>query len=111
MYTHCNSLRNKKEEKITIGNSNPIIAWSDYLYILIAQARLVFSLCYYLFLWFKKGRILVNIIFIVKMRKLKFHEQKLLKKVDLYNWKSEKDHREVRVMRRYHVQSREDYDK
>ena len=45
------------------------------------------------------------------MRRLKFHEQKLLKKVDLYNWKSEKNHREVQVMRRYHIQNREDYEK
>jgi len=45
------------------------------------------------------------------MRKLKFHEQKLLKKTDLYSWKSEKSHRDIQVMRRYHVQNREDYEK
>eukprot|EP00826_Nyctotherus_ovalis_P053515 TRINITY_DN6970_c0_g1_i7.p2 TRINITY_DN6970_c0_g1~~TRINITY_DN6970_c0_g1_i7.p2 ORF type:complete len:181 (-),score=46.65 TRINITY_DN6970_c0_g1_i7:52-594(-) len=45
------------------------------------------------------------------MRKLKYHEQKLLKKVDLYSWKSERSHHEVQVMRRYHIQNREDYDK
>ena len=45
------------------------------------------------------------------MRRLKFHEQKLLKKVDLYSWKSEHNHREIQVMRRYHIQNREDYEK
>ncbi len=45
------------------------------------------------------------------MRRLKYHEQKLLKKVDLYSWKTEKNHREVQVMRRYHIQNRDDYEK
>jgi U3 small nucleolar ribonucleoprotein protein IMP3 len=43
------------------------------------------------------------------MRKLKHHEQKLMKKVNFYDWKSEGDHRETRVMHRYHLQNREDY--
>ena len=43
------------------------------------------------------------------MRKLKFHEKKLLKRVDLYNWKKDKEHREVKIMRRYHIQDRDDY--
>lgn len=43
------------------------------------------------------------------MRKLKFHEQKLLKKVDFLNWKSEKNLHEINVLRRYHIQDREDY--
>jgi U3 small nucleolar ribonucleoprotein protein IMP3 len=43
------------------------------------------------------------------MRQLKYHEQKLLKKVDFYNWKREHDLHEVKVMRRYHIQKREDY--
>lgn len=42
------------------------------------------------------------------MRELKFHEKKLLKKVSFFNWKPEND-REVAVMRRYHVQRRDDY--
>ena len=42
------------------------------------------------------------------MRELKFHEKKLLKKVDLYNWKIENNLREVSVMRRYYVQNRND---
>jgi U3 small nucleolar ribonucleoprotein protein IMP3 len=43
------------------------------------------------------------------MRKLKYHEQKLLKKVNFLEWKGEHNAREVAVMRRYHVQDREDY--
>lgn len=43
------------------------------------------------------------------MRKLKHHEQKLLKKVNFYDWKVEADRRQSRVMHRYHVQNREDY--
>ena len=45
------------------------------------------------------------------MRKLKYHEQKLLKKVNLYSWKNESSHKETSVMRRYHIQGREDYSK
>ncbi|CAK82240.1 unnamed protein product (macronuclear) [Paramecium tetraurelia] len=45
------------------------------------------------------------------MRKLKFHEKKLLKRVDLYNWKKEKDHREAEIIKRYNLSNREDYDK
>jgi hypothetical protein len=33
------------------------------------------------------------------MRKLKFHEQKLLKKVDFLQWKREHGHRELQVRR------------
>ncbi|KAK9837498.1 hypothetical protein WJX81_006945 [Elliptochloris bilobata] len=43
------------------------------------------------------------------MRKLKFHEQKLLKKVDFLQWKNEHNLRELQVMRRYHIQDRDDY--
>ena len=32
------------------------------------------------------------------MRKLKHHEQKLLKKVNLYNWKSDQNIREIKVL-------------
>ncbi|RUP43709.1 30S ribosomal protein S4 [Jimgerdemannia flammicorona] len=42
------------------------------------------------------------------MRQLKFHEQKLLKKVDFLQWKYD-NVREIKVMRRYHIQKREDY--
>lgn len=43
------------------------------------------------------------------MRELKYHEKKLLKKVDFLNWKKERNFQETRVMRKYHIQSREDY--
>ncbi|KAF9163242.1 Small subunit (SSU) processome component [Actinomortierella ambigua] len=43
------------------------------------------------------------------MRQLKHHEQKLLKKVDFLQWKSTDNVREIKVMRRYHIQKREDY--
>mmetsp|Transcript_14415 Transcript_14415/g.28465 ORF Transcript_14415/g.28465 Transcript_14415/m.28465 type:complete len:184 (+) Transcript_14415:55-606(+) len=43
------------------------------------------------------------------MRQLKFHEQKLLKKVNFLQWKSENNLREIKVLRRYHVQDRDDY--
>lgn len=43
------------------------------------------------------------------MRPLKHHEQKLLRKVDLLNFKRENTLREIQVMRRYHVQKRDDY--
>ncbi|XAR62894.1 hypothetical protein NMG60_11017811 [Bertholletia excelsa] len=45
------------------------------------------------------------------MRKLKFHEKKLLKKVDFLEWKREGGHREAHVMQRYHVTGRDDYKK
>ncbi|KAF2819649.1 alpha-L RNA-binding motif-containing protein [Ophiobolus disseminans] len=45
------------------------------------------------------------------VRKLKHHEQKLLKKVDFNTFKSDQDHREVAVMRRYAIQGRDDYRK
>mmetsp|Transcript_64541 Transcript_64541/g.75046 ORF Transcript_64541/g.75046 Transcript_64541/m.75046 type:complete len:183 (-) Transcript_64541:673-1221(-) len=43
------------------------------------------------------------------MRKLKHHEKKLLKKVDFVNWKNENNLHELKVVRRYHLQDREDY--
>ncbi len=43
------------------------------------------------------------------MRKLKHHEQKLLKKVDFLTWKQEENLREIKILRRYHIQDREDY--
>ncbi|CAG0889196.1 unnamed protein product [Darwinula stevensoni] len=45
------------------------------------------------------------------MRKLKYHEQKLLKKVDFISWEVDNNLHEVKVMRRYHIQKREDYTK
>ena len=45
------------------------------------------------------------------VRKLKFHEHKLLKKVDFISWKKDNNLREVKVLRKYHIQKREDYSK
>ena len=43
------------------------------------------------------------------MRELKYHEKKLLRKVDLYSWKKEDNLRVAKLMRRYHIQNRDDY--
>ena len=43
------------------------------------------------------------------MRVLKFHEKKLLKKVDFFDWKQERNVREAKIIRKYHLQDREDY--
>ena len=45
------------------------------------------------------------------VRKLKFHEQKLLKKVDFGTWKSDKNGKENLLMLRYHIRKRVDYTK
>ena len=42
-------------------------------------------------------------------RPLKYHEAKLLKKVDFLNWKQDQNIREVKLLRRYHLSDREDY--
>ncbi|KAH9605942.1 hypothetical protein KSS87_014387 [Heliosperma pusillum] len=44
-------------------------------------------------------------------RQLKFHEKKLLKKLNLLEWKREGGHREAGVMQRYLVTDRDDYKK
>ena len=44
------------------------------------------------------------------MRQLKHHERKLLRKVNLYQWKGTDDNvRVAKILRRYHIQNREDY--
>nr|CAG4652048.1 EOG090X0APJ [Triops cancriformis] len=43
------------------------------------------------------------------VRKLKFHEQKLLKKVDFISWEVDNNLHEVKIMKRYCIQKREDY--
>lgn len=43
------------------------------------------------------------------VRKLKFHEQKLLKKVDFINWEVDNNLHEVKVLRRFRIERREDY--
>ncbi|AET37828.1 snoRNA-binding rRNA-processing protein IMP3 Ecym_2071 [Eremothecium cymbalariae DBVPG len=45
------------------------------------------------------------------VRRLKYHEQKLLKKVDFHDWKQDQGHRDTQVMRTYYIQDREDYHK
>ncbi|CAH8271211.1 unnamed protein product [Arabidopsis lyrata] len=45
------------------------------------------------------------------MRKLKYHEKKLIKKVNFLEWKREDNHRENEITYRYHMGSRDDYKK
>ncbi|KAE8453851.1 Small subunit (SSU) processome component [Mollisiaceae sp. DMI_Dod_QoI] len=45
------------------------------------------------------------------VRKLKHHEQKLLKKVDFTTYKSDNGHRDAAVIRRYNIQKPADYQK
>ena len=45
------------------------------------------------------------------MRPLQYHEKKLLKKTDFINWNVDNNLHEVSVLRRYHIQKREDYTK
>ncbi|KAJ1754011.1 U3 small nucleolar ribonucleoprotein imp3 [Coemansia sp. RSA 2523] len=45
------------------------------------------------------------------VRQLKYHEKKLLRKVDFIEWKGEHNVREIEVMRRYHLSTREEYHK
>uniref|UniRef100_A0A3B3CC26 U3 small nucleolar ribonucleoprotein protein IMP3 n=1 Tax=Oryzias melastigma TaxID=30732 RepID=A0A3B3CC26_ORYME len=45
------------------------------------------------------------------VRKLKFHEEKLLKKVDFINWEVDNNLHEVKVLRRFRIEKREDYTK
>lgn len=45
------------------------------------------------------------------VRKLKYHEQKLLKKVDFISWKVDNNLHEVKILKKYHIQKREDYTK
>jgi len=48
----------------------------------------------------------------IKMvRKLKYHESKLLRKHDFVNYKQDNDHRDHDVVRRYMIQKPEDYHK
>lgn len=45
------------------------------------------------------------------VRKLKYHEQKLLRKTDFITYKQDQDHRDKAVIRRYMIQKPEDYHK
>ena len=42
------------------------------------------------------------------VRKLKFHEKKLLKKVDFLSWEVDNNIHELKIMKRYYIQRRED---
>ena len=44
-----------------------------------------------------------------RMRELKHHEKKLLKKVDFFSWKDDQTIREAQIVRKYLLQEREDY--
>ena len=43
------------------------------------------------------------------MRKLKFHEYRLLRKADFLQWKREQSQREVKIVRRYRLKSPDEY--
>ena len=43
------------------------------------------------------------------MRQLKHHEKKLLRKVDLFSWKGEDNLRIAKILRRYHIQNRNEF--
>lgn len=45
----------------------------------------------------------------MSLRKLRFHERKLLRKVDFVQYKGEKHVRELKIMRMYGITDREDY--
>ncbi|XP_033344201.1 U3 small nucleolar ribonucleoprotein protein IMP3 [Bombus vosnesenskii] len=51
------------------------------------------------------------LIAIIMVRKLKYHEQKLLKKVDFISWEADNNLHEVKILKRYRIQKREDYTK
>ncbi|XP_015597728.1 U3 small nucleolar ribonucleoprotein protein IMP3 [Cephus cinctus] len=48
---------------------------------------------------------------VIMVRKLKYHEQKLLKKVDFISWQADKNLHEVKILKRFRIQKREDYTK
>nr|VDC86459.1 unnamed protein product [Brassica oleracea] len=45
------------------------------------------------------------------MRKLKFHEKKIIRKTNFLEWKREGGHRENLITTRYHMGGRDDYKK
>ncbi|KAF3601752.1 hypothetical protein Bca4012_086562 [Brassica carinata] len=45
------------------------------------------------------------------MRKLKFHEKKIIRKTNFLEWKREGGHRENLITNRYHMGGRDDYKK
>ena len=57
------------------------------------------------------GRLWYPACFNWKMRKLKFHEKKLLKRTNFLEYKREGGHREALVTQRYHLVESDDYKK
>ncbi|KAF5276884.1 hypothetical protein FQA39_LY06435 [Lamprigera yunnana] len=49
--------------------------------------------------------------FTIMVRKLKFHEQKLLKKVDFISWEVDNNIKKVKILKKYYIQKQEDYSK
>ncbi|KAK3581452.1 hypothetical protein CHS0354_031776 [Potamilus streckersoni] len=45
------------------------------------------------------------------VRKLRYHEKKLLKKVDFISWEVDNNLHELKIMKKYYIQRREDYTK
>lgn len=45
------------------------------------------------------------------MRRLKYHERRLLKKVNFLEWKKDNNIREVKILGKYGIEDREDYHK
>eukprot|EP00108_Taenia_solium_P000539 TsM_000826800 transcript=TsM_000826800 gene=TsM_000826800 len=43
------------------------------------------------------------------VRRLRYHEKKLLKKFDFINWSADKNLHELKVIKMFHIQKREDY--
>lgn len=43
------------------------------------------------------------------VRKLKYHEKKLLKKVDFITWSADHNLHEIKILKRYCIQRRADY--
>lgn len=43
------------------------------------------------------------------VRKLKFHEKKLLKKVDFISWELDNNLHEIKIMKKYMIKKREHY--
>ncbi len=86
-------------EKIIFFNSDHSLSYSSFL---------LFSLSPLLFFPPPPSFFFSSFI-LMSLRHLKHHESKLLKKVDFLQWKSEENVREVKILRRYHIQRREDY--
>ncbi|XP_623809.3 U3 small nucleolar ribonucleoprotein protein IMP3 [Apis mellifera] len=65
------------------------------------------SICYSLYSLY----VIIIIWLTIMVRKLKYHEQKLLKKVDFISWEADNNLHEIKILKRYRIQKREDYTK